>query len=400
MKEFGLIIKIGIAIPLIILFGGLIPEEVQRAFFTISIIMKDTLVFCMPLIVFSFIFSCLSSFQKKAPLLIVIILGLVTTSNFVCLQLGYFTGDFVLPLMGYHAANAIQQTANVLPHLEPFFVIPYPRLITTDMALLLGTLVGLYGAFWGNEKLSMWGNILKNNVQAGLTKIFIPLVPLYVIGFLFKIQHDDSLIEMFAGYGPVIGLVIVLQAVTTLLFYIKANYWNIQDIKTSLRNVFPSGLVALSTMSSAATMPLTLEAAEKNTKNKSIAQLVIPATTNIHHVGDSVGVPILIAAVYAINGFDAMSYSTFLLLSMYYVVAKYGVASVPGGEVIVLLPILESHFGLTNAMGGLLTTLYILCDPFITVSNVLSNGAFAILIDKLCGRLKAFQSVDEAVLER
>ena len=51
-------------------------------------------------------------------------------------------------------------------------------------------------------------------------------------------------------------------------------------------------------------LPLTLEAAEKNTKNKSLAQIMIPATSNIHHVGDSVGVPIFIAAVLAINGFE------------------------------------------------------------------------------------------------
>ena len=77
-------------------------------------------------------------------------------------------------------------------------------------------------------------------------------------------------------------------------------------------------------------------------------------------------------------------------------VAKFGVASVPGGEVIVLLPILEGYFGFTDAMSGLITTLYILCDPFITVSNVLSNGALAIFIDKICGRIKAFQGITKA----
>jgi Na+/H+-dicarboxylate symporter len=399
MKEFGLIIKLGVAILLIILFGGAVPENIQRAFFTMSIAMKETLVFFMPLIIFAFIFSCLSSFQKKAPLLIVMILSGVLVSNFIFVQLGYFAGDVGLPLLGYHAANTLQKTVSALPPLEPFFTIPYPHLISTDFALLLGTLVGLYGAFWGNEKLASWGALLKNKVQGALTKIFIPMVPLYVIGFLFKIQHDESLIDMFAGYGPMIGLIIVVQAAATLLFFFKANLGNIKDIKTSLSNAFPSGLVALSTMSSAATMPLTLDAAEKNTKNKAVAQVVVPAVTNIHHVGDSVAVPILIAAVYAINGFDPMSYSTFLLFSMYYMVAKFGVASVPGGEMIILLPILETHFGFTDSMSGLVTTLYILCDPFITTANVLSNGAFTILMDKLCGCLKTFQSSEEVPSE-
>jgi Na+/H+-dicarboxylate symporter len=259
--------------------------------------------------------------------------------------------------------------------------------------------VGLYGAFWGNAKLASWGNFLKDKIQVALTKIFIPLVPLYVIGFLFKIQHDESLIDMFAGYGPMIGLVVVVQTLSMLFFFIKANMGNIENIKQSLKNFFPTGLVALSTMSSVATMPLTLEAAEKCTKNKALPQAIIPATANIHHVGDSVGVPILMAAVLAINGFEAMSYSTFLLFSMYYMVAKFGVASVPGGEMLVLTPILSAHFGFTDPMIGLLTTLYILIDPFITVTNVLSNGALSIFMDKLCGRMKSFQALEEVAAE-
>lgn len=395
MKEFGLIIKLVVSIVTIMFFGDYVPEGIQSAFFTVSILMKDTLVFAMPLIVFAFIFSCLAGFQSRAPLLIVMILTFVVISNFVFVQLGYWTGDIFLFHLGYHAANAVQQTASLLPPLKPLFTIPYPKLISTDMALLLGTIAGLYGAFWGNKTLVSWGNALKDVIQNALIKVFIPMVPLYVIGFLFKIQHDDSLVEMFAGYGPVIGLIVVAQCVSMLLFYFKANFGNLKEMKKSLRNVFPSGLVALSTMSSAATMPLTLEAAEKNTKNKSLAQIVVPATVNIHHVGDSVGVPILIAAVLAINGFEPMSYATFLLFSMYYMVAKFGVAGVPGGEVIVLLPILETHFGFTDSMSGLLTTLYILMDPFGTTTNVLSNGALAILVDKICGKMKAFQGVAE-----
>lgn len=398
-KDFGLIIKLALAIALIALLGDYVPEVIQRAFFTISILMKDTLVFFMPLIVFSFIFACLSSFQQRAPLLIVMILTFVVISNFAFVQFGYLAADTFLPFLGYHAANAIEKTTSCLPALEPFFTVPFPRLMSTDMALFLGTVVGLYSAFWGNEKLTTLGTRLKNTVQAGLVKGFIPLVPLYVIGFLFKIHHDESLVAMFTGYGPVIGLVVVMQTLAVLFFFIKANMGNLQNIKASLKNFFPTGLVALSTMSSAATLPLTLEAAEKSTKNKSLAQVTIPATSNIHHVGDSVGIPILIAAVLAINGVDAMSYGTFLTFSMYYMVAKFGVASVPGGEIIVLLPILTTSFGFTDPMMGLLTTLYILLDPFITVTNVLANGALAIFMDKICGRMKMFNTLEEAPVE-
>ncbi|MBP6952700.1 MAG: cation:dicarboxylase symporter family transporter [Alphaproteobacteria bacterium] len=394
MKEFGLIIKLAISMAFIMLFGDWIPEEVQRAFFTISVLMKETLVFCMPFIVFSFIFACLSAFQKRAPLLILLILSLVVLSNFIFVQIGFFAGDIFLPALGYTPSSAVKIIGSQLPSLEPFFTIPYPQLISIDKALLLGTILGLFGAFFGNEKLAQYGNSLKDAVQAGLTKIFIPLVPVYIIGFLLKIHHDDSLVEMFTGYGPMIVLIVVIQFMATLLFYIKVNLGNIKDIKTSLKNVFPSSIVALSTMSSMATLPLTLEAAEKNTKNMAVAQIMIPATVNIHHVGDSIAVPILIAVVLAMHGIPPMSYETFFVFSLYYMVAKFGVPSVPGGELIVLFPILEGQYGFTDSMSGLLTTLYLLMDPFITTTNVLANGALAICMDKICGRMKAFQATE------
>lgn len=392
MKEFGLIIKLGVAIVLIMVFGDFVPEWIQRSFFTISLIIKEVLIFCMPFIVFSFIFSSLTSFQKKAPLLILIILMAINLSNFIFVQLGYWSGEIFLPYLGYHALEGMQDEGATL---EPFFTAPYSFMIRLDIALLLGTVAGLYGAFMGHEKLALWGERLKNKVQQGLVRIFIPLVPLYVIGFLFKIQYEDSLFEMFAGYGPMIGLIVLVQLFSTLLFYVKANFGRFQSVKNSLRNTLPSGLVAFSTMSSMATLPLTLEAAEKNTKSKELAQLVVPTTTNIHHVGDSVAIPILIAVVLATYGFEPMSYSAFLLFSTYFMVAKYGVASVPGGEAIVILPILENYFGFTDTMVGLLTTLYILMDPFITTANVMCNGALAICMDKICGKIKAFHAITE-----
>ena len=125
MKEFGLIIKLAISMAFIMLFGDWIPEEVQRAFFTISVLMKETLVFCMPFIVFSFIFACLSAFQKRAPLLILLILSLVVLSNFIFVQIGFFAGDIFLPALGYTPSSAVKIIGSQLPSLEPFFTIPY-----------------------------------------------------------------------------------------------------------------------------------------------------------------------------------------------------------------------------------------------------------------------------------
>lgn len=399
MKEFGLIIKLVIAIVLIMLLGDYVPEGIQRGFYTVSVILKEVLLFCMPYIIFVLIFACLSTFRKKAPLLIVMILAMVVASNFVFVQMGYFAGNLFLPLLGFHSSNGVNQLVNDLPPLEPFFSLPLLQLVSIDMALLLGTLAGLYGAFFGHERLASWGTTGRNIIQAGLNKVFIPLVPLYVIGFLFKVQHDESLLELFTGYGPIIGVIFGIQAIVIILFYFVANLGNFKATRNSLGNVIPSGLVAFSTMSSMATLPLTLEAAEENTENKAVAEIMIPATVNIHHVGDSIAIPILVAIALVMSGAEPMSYGTFLIFSLYYMVAKFGVPSVPGGELVVLFPVLVGSFGFTDSMCGFMTTLYLLLDPSGTVTNVLCNGALTILMDKICGRMKAFQSSEEPLAQ-
>src|SRR5690606_30144881 len=143
-------------------------------------------------------------------------------------------------------------------------------------------------------------------IQVGLNKVFIPLVPLYVIGFLFKVQHDESLVELFTGYGSVILLIFGVEAIVIILFFFVANLGNLKATRNSLRNVIPSGVVAFSTMSSMATLPLTLEGAEENTENKAVAEIMIPATVNIHHVGDSIAVPILMGLALVVNGVEPM----------------------------------------------------------------------------------------------
>ena len=72
----------------------------------------------------------------------------------------------------------------------------------------------------------------------------------------------------------------------------------------------------------------------------------------------------------------------YLIFSMYFVIAKFSVAAVPGGGILVMLPIPKTYLGFNTEMMSLITALYLLFDPVITCANVLGNGAFAKLIDR------------------
>jgi Na+/H+-dicarboxylate symporter len=69
------------------------------------------------------------------------------------------------------------------------------------------------------------------------------------------------------------------------------------------------------------------------------------------------------------------------------VYSKFSVAAVPGGGILVMLPILESILGFNAEMLSLITALYIFFDPIITAANILGNGSFALAFERLFGSL-------------
>ena len=107
----------------------------------------------------------------------------------------------------------------------------------------------------------------------------------------------------------------------------------------------------------------------------------MPATANIHLIGDCVAIPCFAFAIlknFDIAQPDIIAYFTF---TVYFVIAKFSVAAIPGGDIIVMLPILEQYLGFNSDMLSLITALYILFDPIITSANALGNGTFARIID-------------------
>lgn len=393
MKEIGLILQLVLAIFFVGIFGDYLPENFLKLFYTFSVLIKEILVLFLPFIIFVYIFSSLSAFQSHAPLVIGLILGLVILSNAFFIYFAYGTSLLFLPLMQGQTSGGPDLVTTVL---DPYFSMSLPNFISADSALILGVLAGLYNAFSPREKMTVLANQLKQKTQHVLTKVFIPIVPLFILGFLFKIQYENSLLTIFKKYGLIIGLILGAQLISIVLSFLIANRGNIQKTLTTLKTTFSSGMVAFSTMSSAATLPLTLEAAEKNTGNKMISQIAITSTVNIHHVGTSVVIPMLMIAVFIIYGFEPMTFFQFFIFSLYFMIAKFGVAAIPGGAALIMLPLLQDKFGFTHEMSGFFTALYMLMNSSLTATNVMCNGAFAILVHRLARKIKALQLSKES----
>ena len=365
-----------------IFLGSHIPTSIKSISYALSLSMKSVLEFVLPFIIFSFIFSCLSNLQKGALFFVFLLITCVFISNFTALMVGYTSGYVGLNLLNFNPTHA-----DLMPQLVPAWQFHLKKLISNDIALLIGFATGIIFSLWPNERAKNIATHLNKWANGFLKKVFIPLLPLFVLGFVFKLEYEHILQTSLNLYGPILVLIVLTQWFYLSFWYMVASRFSLKKFLFYMRNVLPASLVGFSTISSAAAMPVLLVSTEKNLGNSEKAKMLVPAIINIHTIGSAIGVPILSLATIINFGLPLPSVSEFAIFAFYTAIAKFAVAAVPGGVIIVVAPILEAHLGFSSDMIGLLTAVYLIIDPFGTVANVTTNGVFPIIFTKLHTKL-------------
>jgi Na+/H+-dicarboxylate symporter len=356
------------------LLGDAIPLIFKQVAYTLSLMLQEALIFALPLIIFSFIAFCLMQLGRGTWLLVLTLLGAVCVSNFASVWLAYGIGVLGLQHMPMAPGNLLHSTP-----LLPLWTLQLPRWCPNFWALGAGLFCGLlipYGHWPRLQKLVRSSYSL---ALFFLQKVFTRCVPVFVLGFLLKLQHEQVLGQLTRSYGPMLGLIVLVQWGYILLLYAWATGFRAAHCIQALKNMSPALLTGLSTMSSAATLPLTLQGTELNTHHPKLAQMVTTSTVNIHLLGDSIAVPLLVLMTAQQFGFPLPSPSQYLVFSLFFVATKFAAAAVPGGGILVLLAFFKSSLGFSSEMVSLITAVYLLLDSVSTSANVGGNGAFAML---------------------
>jgi len=385
IKKISLPSKLLIVLLAVALFGNLLSTTTIQSFYTISLTIKEILGFLLPFIVFSFITTGILSFEKNAPIVLGILLGCVITSNTCIAFLSYFIGK---SLLAFLAVTINVDSLISVEKMQPFFAIQLPTLITTDKAMLLAIATGIGLSFYPIPTIIKAIKAMKNFIVNIVNKCFIPILPLYILGFLLEINHQGIFLDLIQTYGKTFGLIIALQVIFIFLIYLFAANFNpfkaVRYIKTSL----PSYLTAFGSMSSTATIPITVKCTEINTANKGLSAMATPILANIHLLGAAITTPILSLVTLFIFKGSIPSTAVYTTFVAYFCTNMLAVSGVPGGGIIVMIPILKSILGFDDTMVSIMTTLYFLQEGLGTAGNVMGDGALMIIINKILKRLK------------
>ncbi|MBQ7673987.1 MAG: cation:dicarboxylase symporter family transporter [Alphaproteobacteria bacterium] len=348
-----------------------------RFFLTISVCLRETLVFVLPFLLFSFIAVALSAIPKEGMLFVLGLMVVVFISNFTNIMVSGLVGFGMLS--GSHSKDIIENSANFVPFFEP----QLPIIASTSHALFFGVLIGFLNSFYPNKYVTYIIKTLHSWVMIFMKRFFVPLLPLFVSGFLLKLFAEGRMTGFVAQNSAVYIKMFGFLFCYLLLWLAFAASFKRDRMIEILKNAFPAIITAFSTMSSAAALPLSLNAAEKNTKDKILADAVMPLTLNFHMVGDTIIVPILAMMVIITFNHPMPTTSEFIMFGVFFVLNKFAGGGVPSGTIMVTVPVLKQYLGFDDSMTAFIIALYGVIDPIATSGNVAANNFFVVIFQKI-----------------
>lgn len=359
-------------------FGKYVDNSIKSNLYAISLLLKDLIVFVLPVIIFSFVFNGILSLKNESIKVILILVPLVCLSNFSGFWISYI---FAAPILktGIISISELKTSSPLIPA----WTCDIAPLIKNDIALISGVILGIIGNFTKLELIDKISSKLNTFANFILKKMICPILPIFVLGFIIKMQYEGTLLLVVKEYALLLCLVAILAYgyMFSIMFFLSG-----RDLKKTFqkfRKLVPGVLIGLFSMSSAAAIPTTIEGSEKNLENKNIAKFIIPATANMHLLGDCFAIPIIGLALMVSFGYELPSISQYFVFTLYGVVAKFAAAGIPGGSALIFVPIFENLFGFSAPMLTAITAIYVLFDPIATSSNVFGHGMFAILFEKV-----------------
>ena len=382
-NKFGLLPRIILAIILGILCGNIFPLPLVRVFETYNSIFSQFLGFMVPLIIVGLVIPAIADIGKGAGRLLIVTVILAYLDTICAGFLSYGTGSYLFPDMisNSHFSKTAEESVKIMP----YFTLNIPPLLDVMSGLILSFVVGLCITMADLNNLRLVFNDFKEVISITISKILIPLLPLYIFGVFLNMTHSGQAYHIMLVFAQIIIVIFILHVFILLYQYVIAGAFAGKNPLRLLATMVPAYLTALGTSSSAATIPVTLKQTIKNGVQEEIAGFVIPLNATIHLSGSAMKITACALAICLLEGLphDPLLFMNFILMLSIMMVAAPGV---PGGAVMAALAPLASILGFDSEQQALMIALYIAMDSFGTACNVTGDGAIAVIIDRFFKR--------------
>lgn len=228
-----------------------------------------------------------------------------------------------------------------------------------------------------------------NDVILKMIDIIMLAAPFGVFALISALVAESPSAELFQALG-----IYALTVVFGLLFLLFVFYPSLIYLFTRrnpikfLKQISPAQLLAFSTSSSAATLPVTMEVTEKNVGvDNEVTSFVLPIGATINMDGTSLYQAV--AAIFIAQAFGMdLNLAAQLGIIATATLASIGSAAVPGAGMVMLIIVL-TQAGIPEAGLALIFAVDRPLDMLRTTVNVTSDCTVATIIAKGLGKLEA-----------
>lgn len=366
-----------------ILLGFYAPDWAVRTLLTIHEVIGQLIKFTIPLIILFYITSGIACLPKDSGKLLGRTVGFAYSSTLIAGILAFLVASVALPLLSPTAGTVGHESGA----LTSFFKMEIPPLFGVISALVAAFVFGIGISALQAEKLRSVFDDGRDVIERLLGKVIIPLLPLYIAGVFAAMAADGSVFTTLKAFGTVLVLVVVMHWVWLTILYVTTGILNRRSPLELIRTMLPAYFTALGTMSSAATIPVTLRSVKNAKVSEPIANFVVPLCANIHLSGSTITIVTCASAVMLITpGVAIPSLGAMLPFIMMLGVIMIAAPGAPGGAVMAALGLLTSMLGFNETQIALMIALYLAQDSFGTATNVTGDGVIAVWMDKYFGK--------------
>ena len=225
-----------------------------------------------------------------------------------------------------------------------------------------------------------------NAIILKLIDMIMSVAPYGVFALLAALVVEAPSLELFQALALYAITLLLGLAAMILVYALIVKLFTGRNPTRFFKGIAPAQLLAFSTSSSAATLPVTMECVEENLGvDKEVTSFVLPIGATINMDGTSVYQGV--AAVFIAQAFGLdLSLSAQLGIIFTATLASIGTAAVPSAGIVMLVIVL-AQAGIPEAGLALIFAIDRPLDMCRTIVNVTGDAAVSMLVGKSIGKL-------------
>lgn len=387
----SLIFKLILAVFLGLLIGLYSPKSFMNVIVTLKYILGQVIFFAVPLIIIGFIAPSIAKLKSNASKLLGYAITFAYISSIGAATFSAIFGYMLIPKL------SIQSTTDTLRELPALiFQLDIPQIMPVMSALFLSIILGLATAWTKADLFEKLLDQFQDIVLSLVKKIVIPLLPIFIATTFATLAYEGSITNQLPVFIKVIIIVLIGHFIWLTFLYALSGFMSGKNPIEVLKHYGPVYLTAVGSMSSAATLPVSIECAKKSkVLRKDILNFSIPLFSNIHLCGSVLTEVFFVMVVSQILYGKLPDVSSMILFIVLLGIFAIGAPGVPGGTVMASLGLITSVLGFNETGTALILTIFALQDSFGTACNVTADGALTLMLTGVANKKNIKEESEE-----